>query len=116
MAYDENLGLRVANMLSRRDTAFNEKRMFGGLGFMINDKMSIGIIKDELMIRVLDDKFEQTLGKEHVREMDFAGRPMRGFVYVERDAFVTDAALGEWVDLAIEFGKLGVVKSKRKKK
>ncbi len=116
MAFDEHLGQRVTNMLERCGATFTQTRMFGGLGSMINDKMSMGVVKDELMVRVLDDKFEGTLANEHVREMDFSGRPMRGFIYVEPKGFATDSALSEWVDLAIEFGRLGVVKSKRKKK
>jgi len=114
MAFDEQLGHRISNLLERRSVKFDEKRMFGGLGFMINDKMCVGIVKDELMLRVLDEKYEHVLAKPNVRKMDFTGRSMRGFVYIDGGGFQTDEQLDEWLDLAVEFGKLGIVKGKKK--
>ena len=116
MAFDEQLGRRIASILDRKGVQFTEKRMFGGLGFMIGDKMCIGVVKDELMLRVLDEEFEEVLSRAGVREMDFTSRPMKGFVYVGKPALDVDKHLGEWVDLAVEFGRHGVVKSKRKKR
>jgi TfoX/Sxy family transcriptional regulator of competence genes len=116
MSFDEQLGQRIGLMFDKAGSDFSEKRMFGGLAFMIDDKMCIGVVKDEIMLRVLDDKYKDVLSRPNVREMDFAGRPMKGFVYIERPAFETDKQLNEWIDLAIEFGKLGVLKSKKRKK
>lgn len=116
MAFDENLGNRIADALSRVQVPYEEKRMFGGLAFMIEGKMCIGVVGNEIMLRVLDEKFDNVLAMPNVREMDFAGRPMKGFVYIAKDGFVSDADLEQWIDLATEFGKLGVVKSKKTKK
>ena len=116
MAYDEQLGERVARMLTALGIRYTEKKMFGGLGFMINDKMCVGIVKSDLMLRVIEDKFEEVLEMPETRPMDFAGRPMRGFVYVDPGGFGDDRSLKRWIDLAIEFGEKGVVKSKRKTK
>lgn len=113
MAFDEALGERVATALQRAGIGFQEKRMFGGLGFMINDKMCVGIVKDELMIRVLDEKYTDVLKLPHAREMDFTGRPMKGFVYVSADGVRDDRSLQTWIDLGIEFAKFGKVKNKR---
>lgn len=76
---------------------------------MMNDKMCIGVVKDELMVRVGPERFDKILKQPNVREMDFSGRPMKGFVYVASDGFANDESLDEWVTLAIEFGKFGIV-------
>jgi hypothetical protein len=116
MAFDEQLGVRIGHLLDRRTTEYTEKRMFGGLGFMINDKMCIGVVKDDLMLRVLPERFDEVLATPNVREMEFTGRPMKGFVFVESAGIETDEALDVWIGHAIDFGKLGIVKSKPKKK
>lgn len=115
MAYNEELGRRVAVLLTVIGVSFTEKKMFGGLGFMINGKMSVGIVKDDLMLRVLDDDYENVLEMPNVRPMDFTGRPMKGFVYVAPEGFAEDASLRKWLAYGIEFGKYGAVKSKAKK-
>src|SRR5687767_15106868 len=116
MPFDEALGERVANSLRRAGLDFREKRMFGGLGFMINDKMCVGVVKDELMVRVLDERYDEVLQMPYARQMDFAGRPMKGFVYVSRDGVAGDKELQKWIDLGIEFAKFGQVKSKKTSK
>jgi TfoX/Sxy family transcriptional regulator of competence genes len=116
MAYDEQLGVRIADVLSDLDISFTEKKMFGGLGFMINDKMCVGVIKSELMIRVLEDDFEKVLAMPHARPMDFVGRPMHGFLYINREGFANQDLLQGWIRLALEFAEKGVLKSKKKKK
>jgi TfoX/Sxy family transcriptional regulator of competence genes len=113
MAFDEALGERVAAALQRSRVDFQEKRMFGGLGFMINDKMCVGIVKDDLMVRVLDEKYADVLKLPHAREMDFTGRPMKGFLYVSASGLHDDDSLQKWMDLGIEFAKFGKVKTKR---
>ncbi|MGH9948177.1 MAG: TfoX/Sxy family protein [Pyrinomonadaceae bacterium] len=115
MAFDETLGRRIAASLEATSVEFVEKRMFGGLGFMINDKMCIGVVKDDLMVRVLEDKFDDVLAMPNVRPMDFTGRTMKGFVYVEADGIRDAHSLKTFVDLALEFAKFGVVKSKMQK-
>lgn len=113
MAFDKALGERVAAALDRGGIDYREKLMFGGLGFMINDKMCVGIVKDELMVRVLDEKYADVLRLDHARPMDFTGRPMKGFVYVSPDGLLDDDSMQKWIDLGVEFAKLGQVKSRK---
>jgi TfoX/Sxy family transcriptional regulator of competence genes len=114
MAFNELLGRRIAIALDSVGTGYVEKRMFGGLGFMINDKMCIGVVKDDLMVRVLEEKFDEVLAMESVRQMDFTGRPMKGFVFVEPAGIKDRRSLNTFVELAVEFGKFGALKSKKK--
>ena len=116
MPFDESLGRRVAAALDVSNIECVEKRMFGGLGFMIDEKMCIGVVKDDLMVRVLDEKFDEVLAMEYVRQMDFTGRPMQGFVFVEPAGTRDGESLMSFVDLAVEFGKFGKVKTKKKPK
>ena len=116
MPFDESLGRRVASALDDINIEYTEKRMFGGLGFMINEKMCIGVVKDELMVRVLDEKLDEVFKLANVRPMDFTGRPMKGFIFVEPAGVKDSDSLMRFVDLAVEFGKLGKVSTKKKKK
>jgi TfoX/Sxy family transcriptional regulator of competence genes len=114
MAFDEALGERVAAAFQRAGVDFQKKRMFGGLGFMVSDKMCIGIIvKNDLMVRVVDEKFADVLKMPDARRMDFTGRPMNGFVYVASKGLADEGSLDRWIGIALEFAKLGKVKSKR---
>ncbi|MGQ0827763.1 MAG: TfoX/Sxy family protein [Bacteroidota bacterium] len=114
MAYNEIIADRVAEQLRDKKCSFIEKKMFGGIAFMIKNKMCIGVVKDEIMLRVLDEKYETILKMQHAKPMIFTGRAMKGFVFVEEGGFKTEKALEKWIDLGIEFGKLGIVKSKKK--
>ncbi len=115
MAYNENIGIRIAQALAAREVDFVEKKMFGGLGFMVNDKMCCGVVKDELMLRVMEDRYEEVLEMPHVRPMDFTNRPMKGFVFVEPAGLENDAQIKQWLNLGLDFAENGVVKSKKKK-
>lgn len=115
IAYNETLSLRVQNFLIQSNVDFIEKKMFGGNAFMINGKMCIGIVKDELMLHALDDKYELLLERNHVRPMDFTGKIMKGFVFVEEEAFSTEKMLSEWIELGLEFAEKRIVKNKNKK-
>ena len=84
MAYDETLADRVRAVLSGRP-GLTEKKMFGGLSFLLHSSMACGIVKDELMVRVGPDGYDEALAQPHARLMDFTGRPMKGMVYVARD-------------------------------
>jgi hypothetical protein len=96
VAYDETLAERIRTILStRRDVV--ERRMFGGIAFMIRGHMGCGIIGSALMVRVDPDEAEALLQKPHARRMDFTGRPMRGFLFVDPPGITTAAALGAWV-------------------
>lgn len=104
MAYDEILGDRIRTVLARR-RGIVEKRMFGGLAFMLNGNMSVGVVDDKLMVRVGPKAFDEALERKFARPMDFTGRPMKGFVYVEAEGIRTDETLKTWVDRGVAFAK-----------
>jgi len=105
MAYDEHLADRISNILHNKHVLYIEKKMMGGLTFMINDKMCVGIVKNELMARIGRENQEDALKKPGCRPMDFTGKPMKGYVFLEPRAFDLDSALEYWIDLALEFNK-----------
>lgn len=102
MAFDEKLAERVRKVLARR-MDIEERRMFGGLAFLIRGHMCCGVESDQLMVRVGPQEYERCLALPHVREMDFTGRPLRGFVYVEAPGLVPQADLESWVDRGVAF-------------
>jgi TfoX/Sxy family transcriptional regulator of competence genes len=116
MAYDQNLANRIANKLYEKGANFIEKRMFGGIAFMINDKMCVGVVKDEMMLRVLDEHCENLLELPHFRAMEFTGKPMKGFLFIDHHGLEKVSEFEKAIDLAIEFGEKGVVKTKKTKK
>jgi len=101
MAYDEKLAERVRTTIGDRD-GVTERKMFGGLAFMLDGHMFCGIVGDELMLRLGPEGADAALKKPHVRPMDFTGRPMAGMVFVARDV-LRGAALGCWVDAGVAF-------------
>ena len=104
MAYSEDVAERVRAVLSTRRRVV-ERKMFGGLAFMVSGHMCCGVAEDELMLRIGPDQYEKALQRKYVREMDFTGRPLRGMVYVEPDGFRTKQSLEKWIDVAAEFTK-----------
>ena len=102
MAYDEGLSQRIRELLTDAP-AVDEKKMFGGLAFMVNGNMAVGVTGSELMVRVGADNYESALAEPHVRPMDFTGKPLRGFVYVDAKGYETDAGLEKWVSRAVDF-------------
>ena len=103
VAYDEELADRVRVVLAD-EPGLTERKMFGGLAFMIGGNMACGIVQDELMLRLGAEGADAALDEPHVREMDFTGRPMTGMVYVER-AGLDDAGLRRWVERAAAFAR-----------
>jgi TfoX/Sxy family transcriptional regulator of competence genes len=85
MAYDELLADKIRVELDKKKVTFEEKKMFGGLCFMVDDKMCVGIIKDEMMARIDPEVEEEALTKRGARPMDFTGRPMRGYLNIEQE-------------------------------
>jgi TfoX/Sxy family transcriptional regulator of competence genes len=102
MPFDEHLAARVRAVLSDRADVV-EKRMFGGLAFMVDGRMCCGIVKDDLMLKVGPQKHQELLAKPHARPMDFTGRPSKGMLYVSSAGVRTEAALRSWVGKALEF-------------
>ena len=102
MAYDEGLAERLREAFTDRDDVV-EKKMFGGIAFMHRGHMSCGIVDDMLMARVGPDAYDEALARPHAREMDFTGRSMKGFVYVEAEGIAEDDQLGDWLSLCPAF-------------
>ena len=115
MAYDEYLADRINKVLKDKNISFEEKQMMGGLCFLVDDKMCVGIIKDELMCRIGPEKYEKALAKPGCKEMTFTGKAMKGYVYVEPEAMDDDEDLADWIQLCLDFNPLAK-SSKRKKK
>ena len=102
MNFDEALAARVRRVLANRSDV-SERRMFGGLCFMVSGSMACGIVKTELCVRLGPEAHEKALTAPHTRPMDFTGRPMRGFVYVTPKGLSRAAALRKWVTLGVEY-------------
>ena len=112
MAYNEKLAGRVRELLSDQRKVM-EKNMMGGLTFMVNDKMCVGILNDDLMARIDPEVYDTALQKRGCREMDFTGKPMKGFVFVSPKGTNNKHDLEYWIRLALEFNKKA--KASRKK-
>lgn len=112
MAYNEKLAERIRERLVAT-AHVKEKEMMGGLTFMVNDKMCIGIIKDEMMCRIDPALEEKVLEKTGCRIMDFTGRPMKGYVMVDQSAMKNKKEFDYWINLCLEFNKRA--KSSKKK-
>lgn len=104
MPYDETLAARVRTMLAGSD-GYGERKMFGGIAFMLHGNMCCGIVRDELMVRVGAERYEAALARKHARPMDFNGRPMRGMVYVAPEGVRRGAQLKAWLDLATAYAR-----------
>lgn len=115
MPFDENTYLRIKKLLILKGIEFVDKKMFGGIAFMLNDKMCFGVMKEQIMLRVLDENYEALLHKNHFHTMDFTGKIMKGFLLIDQEAFVSDLVLSEILDYGIEFSIKGVLKSKKNK-
>jgi TfoX/Sxy family transcriptional regulator of competence genes len=114
MAYNEELANRIRERLENLRNV-EEKEMMGGLTFMVNDKMCIGIIKDEMMCRIDPEFHETAIGRTGCRTMDFTKRPMTGYVMIEEIGMKSKRDFDHWIDLALEFNKKAK-SSKRSKK
>ncbi len=113
MAYSEKLADRVRTELAHHK-AVEEKKMMGGLTFMVNGKMCLGVLKDDLMVRLGPAVYDTALKKKGCREMNFTGKPMKGFVFVNPKGISNKKDFGYWIDLALDFNKKAKV-AKRKK-
>jgi TfoX/Sxy family transcriptional regulator of competence genes len=102
MAHDEKLVLRVRQALAA-ETGVSERRMFGGICFMVDDKMALGCATPELMVRVGKERYAEALAQAHVRPMDFTGKPFVGYVYVAPAGLRTAAQLARWTRAAVDF-------------
>lgn len=102
MAYDEGLAQRLRELLANRHD-IEEKAMFGGIAFLLAGNMCCGVVKDRLMVRVGPEHYADALQQRHTHEMDFTGKPLKGFIYVEPQGIEDDADLQTWLDRCIAF-------------
>ena len=98
MAFDEYLAERIKRNLDEKRVSFTEKRMFGGWCAMVNDKMCVGVVKNELMARIGQEAFAEGLRKKGARTMDFTGRSMKGYVFVSAEGVDAEKDLSYWID------------------
>ncbi len=113
MAYSEKLAERIRERLTDNPNV-DEKPMMGGLTFMVNDKMCVGIIKDEMMSRIDPTFHESAILKTGCREMDFTGRTMKGYVMVNDSGMARQKEFDYWINLSLDYNK--IAKSSKKKK
>ena len=107
MPFDERIAHRLRNVLAEEVTdsevTIQDKRMFGGLAIMVNGHMCCGIVGQKLVVRVAGTEYEEALSRPHARPMDFTGRPMRGFVYVDPAGFHSNTQLRAWIRRSLHF-------------
>ncbi len=104
MPYDEGLAERIRGVLGEAADV-EERRMFGGLCFMVGGHMACGVNGDDLMVRVGPDAYAERLARDHAREMDFTGRPLKGMVYVAPEGVAEDDDLADWVAAGAGFAR-----------
>ena len=114
MAYNEKLADRVREIISLTHTNIEEKKMFGGLCFMVNDKMCVGVETTRLMVRLDPAKYDEVIENEGCEPMNFTGKVMKGYVFVDIAALNTKKKLEYWLNLALQYNI--VAKSSKKKK
>lgn len=114
MPYDEILTERIRKFFHGKRVKFEEKKMFGGVCFLVKDKMCVGVQEDRLMARIDPGIYDEALTRKGCREMVFTGKPMKGFVYVEPEGLAGEKNLNAWVQLALDFNPKA--KSSKKKK
>jgi TfoX/Sxy family transcriptional regulator of competence genes len=115
MAYDEGLAERIRMVLDD-DPRVSEKKMFGGIAFLLDGKMFVGIVKNDLMVRVGPERYDESLKRSSVRPMDFTGKPMNGYVYVSPKGVADDRRLAEWISMGSAFVTSLEAKPKRRVK
>ena len=104
MAYSEELAERIREVIELRPGVM-ERKMFGGVAWMVNGNMACGVIGEDLMVRLDREDAEVAQAEEHVGPMEFTGRPMRGFVMIEAAGIAEAAELGRWVDAGADFAE-----------
>lgn len=115
MAYNEKLADRVREKISVSHKITEEKNMFGGLCFMVNDKMCVGVEKERLMVRIDPERYEEVMENDGCMPMDFTGKVMKGYVFVDAGVLNTKKKLEYWIGLALEFNKIAKASKKKKK-
>ncbi len=102
MAFDTDLAGRVRQQLGPQQ-GLSEKKMFGGLGFLLNGNMCCGVHGQELIVRLAPEQTEQALSRPHTRIFDLSGRPMKGWVLVQLEGLASETALAEWIQTGVAY-------------
>ena len=103
MAFDEKLAARIRTQLGKKK-GLVEKKMFGGLAFLLNGNMSCGVRGDEMIVRLAPEETDKALAKKHVRVFDISGRgPMKGWILVDAEGVKTEKDLAAWVDTGVKY-------------
>jgi TfoX/Sxy family transcriptional regulator of competence genes len=102
VAYDEGLADRIRDVISARE-GVTERRMFGGIAWMVNGNMAAGVMGDDLMVRLEKDDLQQALGEPGARPFEMKGKPTAGFLIVSSEVLGTEAELARWVDCGADF-------------
>jgi hypothetical protein len=103
MAFDEKLAGRIRNQLGKKKD-LTEKKMFGGIAFLLNGNMSCGVHGEELIVRLAPDETDTALAKKHTRVFDLSGgRPMKGWILVQPEGLKGDKDLAKWVDTGVAY-------------
>ena len=113
MAYNEKLADRTREIIALTHKNVEEKRMFGGLCFMVNDKMCVGVEQNRMMVRLDPDKYDEVMEKDGCNPMDFTGKVMKGYVFVDADVLNTKKKLEYWIKLALEYNKIAKASKKK---
>lgn len=116
MAYNEYLQERIESILNEKKIGFSAMKMMGGLCYMIDDKMCLGIVKEQFMARVGPDNYASLLSVKGAKPMDFTKRPMKGYLFIEAEGIDYDKDLEFWIDRCLEFNPMAVASKKKAKK
>ena len=116
MAYNEYLAERIEHYFSEKKVSFRGMKMMGGYCFMVDEKMCVGVIGEEIMARIGLDNYEAALKKEGCSEMNFTGRSMKGYVYLKDVAIDLDKDLEYWLHMALAFNPIAKASKKKKPK
>lgn len=116
MAYNEYLQERIESILNEKKVMYDARKMMGGLVFMVDDKMCLGIVKDDLMARVGVENYESLMERNGARPMDFTKRPMKGYIFVAPEGIDYEEDLEFWIDKCLEFNPLAKASKKKTSK
>ncbi|MBX7046010.1 MAG: TfoX/Sxy family protein [Ignavibacteria bacterium] len=114
MAYSEKLALRIEKIFNTEKVKFESKKMMGGLCYMVNNKMCLGVEKDRIMARVGPESYDEAMKIKGAKPMDFTGKVMRGFVFVNEKYLEKETDLKKWVALCLEYNPKAKISKKKK--
>ncbi len=112
MAYDEFLAERILNILNKKRITFSVKKMMGGLTYMVDGKMCIGVVKNNMMARIGPKAYDEALKQTGCKEMSFTGRPIKGYVFIEPEGVDMEKDLEYWIQLCLDFNPLAKASKK----